>query len=86
MDQDCGGFLGKWLGTAIKESSRGLQESDVDAALAHLFGMRIRLGLFDPPSFDPLGYRKLRPADLNYTHHSLLSLRAARYAEEEDDT
>jgi hypothetical protein len=38
----------------------------------------LRLGVFDPAAYDPLGYRGLRPADLNYTAHAALSLRAAR--------
>jgi beta-glucosidase-like glycosyl hydrolase len=78
MDVDCGSFLAKYLGKALAEGARGVKESDVDAALTHLFGMRIRLGLFDPPDYDPMGYRQLTPADINYTHHSLLSLQAAR--------
>ena len=74
MDVDCGNFVGKNLQQALDQDY--IKEADVDLALEHLFSLRLRLGLFDPPAVNP--YAKLGPKDVNHTKHEGLALQAAR--------
>lgn len=77
MDIDDGTFNSANALDAIKNSSVGLQESDLTAPLQRLFAVRLRLGAFDPRSHDPAGYQSFSHNDINHTAHDALALRAA---------
>eukprot|EP00039_Didymoeca_costata_P022768 m.347311 g.347311 ORF g.347311 m.347311 type:complete len:878 (+) comp32340_c0_seq1:121-2754(+) len=77
MDVDCGNFIATNLPAALSNSSVGFTEEELDKNVARLFAVRVRLGLFDPPSHDPRGFKALNTSDVNYTAHNELSLRAA---------
>jgi beta-glucosidase len=53
-----------------------LAEADLDRALHRLFGARIRLGMFDPPSLVP--YSRITPAENDTEAHRQLALKTAR--------
>lgn len=75
MDLDCGSFLSSNLPSAV---SKGVvSEADLDAALEDLFGVQMRLGLFDPPEQQP--YMQYNYTDkLNTPAHQQLALDGAR--------
>ena len=74
MDVDCGSFVGGHLGKALAEKL--LTEQQLDAALTHLFSLRMRLGLFDPPAVNP--YSALTAKDIDTAAHRALALQAAQ--------
>lgn len=74
MDVDCGNFVSKNGMAALKSGK--LSSGALDKAVSHLFRLRIRLGYFDPPEKTPWGNASY--AQLNYTEHYSMALRAAR--------
>jgi len=52
-----------------------LTEADVDSALVPLLRTRFKLGLFDPPAYNP--YNAIQPTVINSEAHRLLARRAA---------
>jgi beta-glucosidase-like glycosyl hydrolase len=77
MDVDCGHFVRDHLAGALSNASVPVDDAQLDASVAHLFAVRVRLGEFDPPSHDPRGFKALRPADVDTAAHNALALRAA---------
>ncbi|XAR51447.1 Non-reducing end alpha-L-arabinofuranosidase [Bertholletia excelsa] len=75
MDINCGTYLLRHTQSAIDQGK--LQEEDIDRALANLFSVQIRLGLFDG---DPLKkhFGKFGPQDVCTSEHQALALEAAR--------
>ncbi|XP_072953486.1 probable beta-D-xylosidase 7 [Typha angustifolia] len=45
MDVNCGGYVQKYAGSALRQGK--ITEGDIDRALRNLFSIRMRLGLFD---------------------------------------
>lgn len=72
VNLDCGNEYAL-LPEAIR---RGLlTEADIDSALVPLLRTRFKLGLFDPPAYNP--YNAISPAVINNTAHRQLARRAA---------
>ena len=81
VDTDCGGFgTPNWSNTTLLElmtngSTHALIEPLIDASLARLFTVRMRLGQFDPPSSQPWGGYGLERVDT--PGHRALAMDAA---------
>ena len=81
VDTDCGGLgTPAWGNTTLlelmtNESTRALIEPLIDASLARLFTVRMRLGQFDPPSSQPWGGYGLERVDT--PEHRALAMDAA---------
>ncbi|KAF7837749.1 beta-D-xylosidase 1-like [Senna tora] len=75
LDLDCGPFLAIHTENAIRKGL--LTENDLNLALANLFTVQMRLGMFDgEPSAQPYG--NLGPRDVCTPAHQQLALEAAR--------
>eukprot|EP01061_Rhynchopus_euleeides_P036343 TRINITY_DN6126_c1_g2_i1.p2 TRINITY_DN6126_c1_g2~~TRINITY_DN6126_c1_g2_i1.p2 ORF type:complete len:602 (+),score=255.96 TRINITY_DN6126_c1_g2_i1:100-1905(+) len=74
MDTDCGTFMERFMPGSL---AQGLtKESQVDRALEHLFGVQIRLGMFDTADQPYLKYTYAEK--VNTPEHQQLALEAAR--------
>ena len=51
MDNDCGGFFGRNLASAITDGA--VKRGVLETALGNLFRVQIRLGMFDPDDGNP---------------------------------
>ena len=67
----------KTLGCAAAAASWGGGGGFQTAPLERLFAVRLRLGIYDPPQHDPLGYQSFSWRDIDRTAHNGLALRAA---------
>eukprot|EP01090_Pellita_catalonica_P015518 TRINITY_DN4226_c0_g2_i2.p1 TRINITY_DN4226_c0_g2~~TRINITY_DN4226_c0_g2_i2.p1 ORF type:complete len:464 (+),score=97.31 TRINITY_DN4226_c0_g2_i2:33-1424(+) len=74
MDIDCGSFVSKYGVDAVKAGY--ITEKQIDHALADLFTVQMRLGIFDPADLQP--YKKFPPTLVNSAAHQKLALTAAR--------
>ncbi|ERM97495.1 hypothetical protein AMTR_s00125p00113140 [Amborella trichopoda] len=75
LDMNCGTYLGKYTGNAVKTGK--VEESVVDQALINNYIVLMRLGFFDgDPKQLPFG--KLGPADVCTAPHQQLALEAAK--------
>ncbi|PIN15598.1 Xylan 1,4-beta-xylosidase [Handroanthus impetiginosus] len=75
LDLDCGPFLAIHTENAVQKGL--LKEAEVNAALANIVTVQMRLGMFDgEPSAQPYG--KLGPEDICSPRHQELAFEAAR--------
>jgi len=72
VNLDCGNEY-TLLPEAIRQGL--LTEADIDSALVPLLRTRFKLGLFDPPAYNP--YNAISPTVINSTAHRQLARRAA---------
>jgi hypothetical protein len=73
MDTNCDWFVDSSIQGAMDDGS--VNEQDVDTALGHLLGVRMRLGEFDPPELNP--YNKIPISVIGSTEHTQVALDAA---------
>jgi len=73
-DLTCGSEYGRGLPDAVKNGL--IKDSEIDAALVHLFTARFKLGMFDPPERVP--FSKITLADNDSEDHRKVALEAAR--------
>ncbi|KAG6505220.1 beta-D-xylosidase 1-like [Zingiber officinale] len=75
MDLECGGFLGQYAESALRQGK--VSEADIDFAVTHTVAVQMRLGMFEG---DNQPFRDLGPRDLCSGAHQSLALEAARQA------
>jgi hypothetical protein len=73
MDSNCDWFVDSSIQGALDDGA--VNEQDVDKALGHLLGVRMRLGEFDPPALNP--YNKIPISAIGSVEHTDLALDAA---------
>jgi beta-glucosidase-like glycosyl hydrolase len=78
MDNDCGSFVAANGVAAVNNCTNctkgALSQAELDAAVSHLFRLRLRLGYFDPPHIAP--YANASYTTVNYSAHFAKALQA----------